>query len=64
MKALGTEIYGPAETAFTQFPDYSEEQLEMLLDWTRRGRQWTEGRIAYVQALPPRRKHEKRMRSR
>jgi DNA-binding MarR family transcriptional regulator len=61
VKALGAEIYGPAETAFAQFPDYTEEQLEMLLDWTRRGRRWTEGRIAYVQALPARRRHEKRL---
>jgi len=61
VKALGAEIYGAPETAFAEFPEYTEEQLEMLLDWTRRGREWTESRIASVQALPPRRKHVKRM---
>jgi DNA-binding MarR family transcriptional regulator len=61
VKQLGREIYGDPETAFAEFPDYTEKELELLLDWTRRGREWTESRIARVQALPKRRRHEKRL---
>ena len=54
VKAIGEDIYGPIEDAFSEFPDYTVAQLEMILDWTRRGRAWTESRIARVQALPSR----------
>jgi len=50
---LAREVYGAPETAFAGFPEYSEEELRMLLDWTSRGRAWTEERISRVQALPP-----------
>lgn len=61
VRRLGEEIYGSPETAFSDFPEYTEQELELLLDWTRRGREWTESRIALVQSLPKTKKYEKRL---
>jgi DNA-binding MarR family transcriptional regulator len=53
VRKLGEELYGTYQDALETLPDYTVEQLELLLDYVRRGRAWTEQRIAHVQALQP-----------
>ncbi len=43
---------------------YTVEQLELLLDFARRGRAWSEQRVANVHAQAPGRKGTKRLRGR
>jgi DNA-binding MarR family transcriptional regulator len=49
LKKLGEQIYGSEEDVLSVFPGYSDEELELLLEFARRGRAWTEARIANVQ---------------
>ena len=64
VQRAGARFYGDEQDVLRGFPDYSEEQLELLLDFARRGRAWTEERVAHVQALTTDRKGRKRLRGR
>jgi DNA-binding MarR family transcriptional regulator len=64
VKKMGDSIYGPDEEVLESFPDYTDEQLELLIDFTRRGRAWTEALIATVQAKTPNRRGMKQLRGR
>ena len=64
VKRTGDSIYGSAEDVLGAFPEYTEEQLELLIDFTRRGRAWTESRIARAQAQTPSRKSVRQLRGR
>jgi DNA-binding MarR family transcriptional regulator len=61
---VGEKLYGTMDDALAAFPDYSEAELELLLDFTRRGRAWTEARIANAQAQTPNRKGRKQLKGR
>ena len=64
VKKMGDSIYGSDEDVLRTFPDYTQEQLELLIDFTRRGRAWTESLIAIVQAQTPNRRGVKQLRGR
>ena len=64
VKTMGDSIYGSTDDVLDRFPDYTEEQLELLLDFTRRGRAWTESLIANAQAQMPDRRGRKQLRGR
>jgi DNA-binding MarR family transcriptional regulator len=64
VKKMGDSIYGGTVDVLDAFPDYTEEQLELLLDFTRRGRAWTESRIANAQAQMPDRTRRRQLRGR
>jgi len=50
VKRIGDAIYGTLDDAVAMFPAYTDEQLRLLIDFTRQGREWTESRIANAQA--------------
>ena len=63
VRKLSAEFYGAGDaTGF--FDGYTVEQLELLLDFARRGRTWSEQRVANVHAQAPSRKGTKRLRGR
>jgi len=64
VKRMGNSIYGADEDVLATFPDYTVEQLELLLDFTRRGRAWTESLIAKMHAQTPNRRGVKQLRGR
>ena len=64
VKRMGDSVYGSDEDVLRSFPDYTEEQLELLIDFTRRGRAWTESLIVHAQAQTPDRKGKKQLRGR
>jgi len=64
VKQAGDRIYGSDEQVMKMFPDYTVAELELLLDFTRRGRAWTEERVAALQALTTDPKGRRRLRGR
>ena len=64
VKKLGDSIYGNDDDVLRMFPDCTDAQLELLLDFTRRGRAWTEALIATAQAQTPNRRGVKQLRGR
>ena len=64
VQKAGERFYATEEDALAAFPDYTVEQLELLLDFARRGRAWVEARIAHVQSLAPEAKGRKQLRGR
>jgi DNA-binding MarR family transcriptional regulator len=48
IRRLGAEFYGSPEEATAAFDGYTIEQLELLLDFTRRNIEWNEQRVARV----------------
>jgi DNA-binding MarR family transcriptional regulator len=63
VQKLGSQFYD-ADDVSGFFDDYTEEQLELLLDFARRGRALNERRVARVQALSVDRKSVKHLRGR
>ena len=62
VKTIGDTIYGSDDDVIASFPDYTNEQLELLIDFTRAGREWTEARIANAQAQTRDTRGRKRLR--
>ena len=62
VKGMGDAIYGTLDDVVAMFPDYSEDQLRLLIEFTRQGRAWTESRIANAQAQTRDLKGRKRLR--
>lgn len=46
LRRLGEEFYGRDADVFPFFDRYDEDELRLLLEFARRGREWTEGRVA------------------
>ena len=61
---MGDAIYGTLDDIIATFPEYSEEQLLLLIDFTRQGRAFTETRIANAQAQTRGGKGRKRLQGR
>jgi len=61
---MGDAIYGTLDDVIATFPDYSEEQLRLLIDFTHQGRAFTEARIANAQAMTPDRRGRKHLHGR
>ncbi len=64
VKKVGHSIYGSDDDVIRTFPDYTQEQLELLIEFTRHGRAWTESLIAATQAHTPDRRGKKQLRGR
>jgi DNA-binding MarR family transcriptional regulator len=64
LKRVGERVYGSTEDVLEAFPDYTEAELELLLDFTRMGRAWTEARIANARAQTPNRSGRKQLKGR
>jgi DNA-binding MarR family transcriptional regulator len=64
VKKIGESIYGSEDDVLAAIPDYTDEQLELLIEFTRRGRMWTESRIANAQAQTRDTKGRKQLRGR
>jgi DNA-binding MarR family transcriptional regulator len=62
VKKAGDALYGSTADAIAAFPEYTDEQLELLIDFMRRGRAWTEACIAHAQAQTPNGKGMKQLR--
>ena len=56
IKRLAAEFYGTREQAVAAFDPYTDEQLELLLNFTRRGIEWNQQRIERMQAELAKRK--------
>jgi DNA-binding MarR family transcriptional regulator len=61
VQKLGAEFYASGNVVDV-FEGYTEEQLELLLEFTRRGRAWTEARAAHAQSLTRDNRGKKRLR--
>jgi DNA-binding MarR family transcriptional regulator len=64
VEKIGETLYGSMDDALDAFPEYTGEQLELLIDFMRKGRAWTEARIAHAQAQRPDRKGRKQLHGR
>ena len=64
VQAMGDAIYGTLDDVLAEFPDYTDEQLRLLIEFTRQGRAWTEARIATARAQTRNARGHKRLRGR
>jgi DNA-binding MarR family transcriptional regulator len=55
LRRLAAEVYSEEDVGGF-FDRYSDEELELLLDFTRRGREFNEERLARIRALQARRR--------
>jgi DNA-binding MarR family transcriptional regulator len=58
VRQLAYEVYGGpgSEESNAFFDPYSDEELELLIDFTRRGREFNEAQLARIQALADKRR--------
>jgi DNA-binding MarR family transcriptional regulator len=63
VRKLGAQFYEGDDVAGF-FDEYTDAELELLLDFVRRGRELNERRVAKIQALTVERKDAKRLRGR
>lgn len=54
-RSIAAEVYGASSEAIDEFAGYTDDELELLIEFTRRGRIWTEGRIERLAELMRRR---------